>query len=329
MNNTPNQRIDWQPTVSIERLRERAEVLASIRAFFTERNVLEVETPLLANAGVTDLHLVNAVTELNTGAGKTVPFFLQTSPEFAMKRLLAAGSGCIYQLAKAVRNDEVGRFHNPEFTMLEWYRVGFTDTQLMDEIDAFLQQILASEPAEYISYQQAFINQTGNDPLTKEGILGLQAWLVDKNLGDWVKRETDPDVLLQLAMSHFIEPTLGMQRPVFVYNFPASQAALARLDANDKRVARRFEVYVQGVELANGFYELTDYAQQRARFEQDNRQRIAMGLQPAMIDERFLAALKFGLPECAGVALGVDRLLMLKWGASHISEVVTFTSDRA
>src|SRR5690554_2963780 len=312
---------DWQPSISMPRLRQRADVLTSIRSFFAERHVMEVETPLLANAGVTDPHLSNAVTHLNTCGAELTPFYLQTSPEYAMKRLLAAGSGCIYQMAKVVRDDEIGRFHNPEFTMLEWYRVGFTDFDLMSEVDSLLQLVLGTEPAEFVSYQQLFINHTGCDPLTPQGLQHLKAWLVDKSIGDWVASESNMNTLLQLAISHFIEPMLGQTRPTFVYNFPASQAALARLDDKDARVARRFEVYIKGIELANGFYELTDPAQQAERFELDNLQRRELGRPPAVIDQRLLAALQQGLPECSGVALGVDRLLMLKLGASHIKEV--------
>lgn len=326
---TSEQCNQWRPSITMERLKQRADVLATIRAFFAERGVLEVETPLLANAGVTDVHLTNAVTHLQVQGKQTTPFFLQTSPEYAMKRLLAAGSGCIYQLAKVVRNDEIGRFHNPEFTMLEWYRVGFTDRDLMQEVDELLQRILNSSPAEYISYQQLFIQYTGCDPLTQSGLAALKSWLVEKSIGDWVATETDTDTLLHLAMSHYIEPHIGHECPTFVYNFPASQAALARLDPDDNRVARRFEVYVKGVELANGYDELTDYQQQVQRFELDNHQRLAHGRSPAVVDQRLLAALESGLPECSGVALGVDRLLMLKWGAAHIREVLTFTSANA
>ena len=320
---------DWQPSISILRLKQRAEVLATIRNFFAERDVTEVETPLLANAGVTDPHLSNAVTHLNAFGSKLIPFYLQTSPEYAMKRLLAAGSGCIYQMAKVVRDDEIGRFHNPEFTMLEWYRVGFTDNDLMAEVDSLLQLVLGTEPARFVSYQQLFIEHTHCDPLTSEGLQQLKIWLIEKSLGDWVANETNMDTLLQLAISHFIEPSLGHERPTFVYNFPASQAALARLDEDDPRVARRFEVYVAGIELANGFYELTDADQQAQRFARDNMQRRAQGRPPAVIDHRLLAALQEGVPECSGVALGVDRLLMLKLGVRHIKEVLSFTSDIA
>lgn len=316
----------WQPGVTPERLLERANVMASIRRFFAARKVLEVETPILASAGVTDPHLTNATTTLNWQGPSTL--YLQTSPEYAMKRLLAAGSGCIFQLARVVRDDEVGRFHNPEFTMLEWYRVGFDEHQLMDEMDELLQQLLQCAPAERLTYQQAFQRHLKLDPLTDEGLSQLRTWLVNQNIGDWIAEEADTDILLHLAMSHYIEPELGQKRPCFIYNFPASQAALAKIDAKDARVARRFEVYFKGVELANGFYELTDAEAQAARFAADNRQRRLMGRPQAVVDTRLLDALRAGLPECAGVALGVDRLLMLKWKAEHIDEVQTFSIQR-
>lgn len=317
----------WQPGLSPQRLRDRATVMASIRSFFAARRVLEVETPLLASAGVTDPHLTNATTTLN-GQGSSL-FYLQTSPEYAMKRLLAAGSGCIFQLARVVRDDEVGRFHNPEFTMLEWYRVGFDEHQLMDEVDQLLQELLQCAEAERLTYQQAFLRYLKLDPLTDVGLTQLRSWLVNQDIGDWIAEEPDTDILLHLAMSHYIEPELGQEKPCFIYNFPASQAALAQIDSKDQRVARRFEVYFKGIELANGFYELTDADAQAARFDADNHQRELMGRPPAVVDTRLLGALRAGLPDCAGVALGVDRLLMLKWKAKHIDEVQSFSSQRS
>lgn len=318
----------WRPGLSKERLLARAQLLASIRSFFAERDVMEVDTPIVASAGVSDPHLSNATTRLSWGALRDTELYLQTSPEYAMKRLLAAGSGCIYQIAKVIRDDEIGKLHNPEFTLLEWYRVGFDDRMLIDEVDELLQRTLECRPAERISYQQLFIDQLAIDPLTKQGCEQLKSWLVAQDIGDWIASETDDDVLLQLAMSHFIEPNIGQDRPTVVYDFPASQAALARLDASNPEVARRFEVYFQGVELANGFYELTDHKEQAERFTLDNRLRAKLGKPKAVIDEKLLAALKSGLPDCAGVALGIDRLLMLKWQASDIDEVMPFSIRR-
>ncbi|MGX5914597.1 elongation factor P--(R)-beta-lysine ligase [Aliidiomarina sp. Khilg15.8] len=316
---------DWQPSATFAVMQSRAQLMQSIRDFFTQRAVLEVETPMLAHAGVTDPHLVNAVTRLSgPGLPKPTDFYLQTSPEYAMKRLLAAGSGSIFQIARVVRDDEIGRYHNPEFSMLEWYRVDFNEHQLMDEMDALLQLTLQCGLASRISYQQLFIQHLGLDPLTEQGLCELETCLRDHGLGNIVDQTSDTDTWLQLAMSHLIEPHIGIENPCFVYDFPASQAALAQISTADPRVARRFEVYFRGIELANGFYELTDSAQQEQRFEVDNQARLALGKTVAPADRRLLAALASGLPACAGVALGLDRLLMLKLGARHINEVLAF-----
>jgi lysyl-tRNA synthetase class 2 len=316
---------EWKPSASFAAMRSRADLMQSVRDFFAQRAVLEVETPLLARAGVTDPHLTNAVTRLQgPGMAEATDFYLQTSPEYAMKRLLAAGSGSIFQIARVVRDDEMGRHHNPEFTLLEWYREGFDEHQLMDEVDAFMQQMLQCETADRISYQQLFMNYLKVDPLTREGLAQLETQLRAHNLGNIVDQITDTDTWLQLAMSHLIEPRIGIERPCFVYNFPASQAALARVSVEDPRVARRFELYFGGVELANGFYELTDAAAQAQRFDADNQARELLGKPRSPADTRLLAALGSGMPACAGVALGLDRLLMLKTGASHIDEVLAF-----
>lgn len=318
----------WQPTASVTMLQQRAQLLRHIREFFFERRVLEVETPALSAFGVSDVHLQNlAVHSLSSGLP---PLFLHTSPEYAMKRLLAAGCGSIYQLAKVFRDDEQGRFHNPEFTLLEWYRVGFDDVQLMDEVNSLMQQLLGCPPARRTSYQQLFMDELEIDPLSVDAFANLQdVLLVYPEIADLVKQETNLDTLLQLAMATIIEPRFSQQQPVFVYDFPASQAALAKLDDTNPKVAKRFELYFKGVELANGFAELTDAASQELRFQHDNEQRQRLGLPEVAIDERFLAALAAGLPECAGVALGIDRLLMLKTGAAHIDEVLAFPLHRA
>lgn len=319
---------DWRPGASIQMLRKRAALLADIRTFFAERDVLEVETPLLARAGVTDPHLLNATTSLHGPDGRQV-WYLQTSPEYAMKRLLAAGSGCIFQIARVVRDDETGRYHNPEFTMLEWYRVGFDEHQLMDEIEQLLGQLLQTRPAQRLTYQQTFLQATGVDPLAEDGTEMLRQWLLARNPGDWVAHESDPDVLMQLAMSHYIEPSFEPDTPTFIYDFPASQAALADLHPTNPKVARRFELYLGGIELANGFYELRDAAIQACRFAADNKQREQNGTPSAPVDQFLLDALQHGLPQCAGVALGIDRLLMVASGADHISAVQAFSIDRA
>ncbi|WP_099610514.1 elongation factor P--(R)-beta-lysine ligase [Vibrio fujianensis] len=319
----------WMPSASIHQLQQRARLLQRIRQFFAEREVFEVETPAISHATVTDVHLQTFQTEfVGPGYAKGKKLYLMTSPEFHMKRLLAAGSGSIYQLGKAFRNEEHGRYHNPEFTMLEWYRVGFDHHDLMAEVDALLQAILATPSAERMTYQQVFQRILGICPLESSMTKLKQAAQV-LGLSDIAQPEQDRDTLLQLLFSLGIEPHIGQQKPIFVYDFPASQAALAKVNLHDPRVADRFEVYFKGLELANGFHELDNPQEQRIRFEQDNAKRRIMGLAEQPIDEHFIAALAAGLPACAGVALGVDRLIMLALAEDHIDKVTAFAFPRA
>ncbi|WP_194090324.1 elongation factor P--(R)-beta-lysine ligase [Vibrio hibernica] len=319
----------WQPSASIPQLQQRAKLIQQIRAFFANRNVLEVDTPAMSHATVTDVHLHTFKTEfIGPDFAHGQPVFLMTSPEFHMKRLLAAGSGCIYQINKAFRNEENGRYHNPEFTMLEWYRVGFDHHDLMAEMDALLQLVLSCQSCEKMTYQQAFLQVLQVCPL--EGSMQqLKQAAATLGLSDIAEPEQDRDTLLQLLFSIGIEPHIGKIVPVMVYDFPASQAALAKINQDDKRVADRFEVYFKGMELANGFHELDDAKEQLSRFEQDNQQRLAMGLKPQPIDHHLIAALDAGLPQCAGVALGIDRLIMLAIGCDHIDQVTAFPFPRA
>jgi len=300
------------------KLKQRANLYRTIREFFYRRNALEVETQLLSQFGVTDLHIQNIPAQDR---------FLQSSPEYAMKRLLCEGSGDIYQICKAFRQGEAGQKHNPEFTMLEWYRVGYDHIQLMDEMDDLLQVILVADKADRYTYQTLFQDVLNVDPLTisiedlkaalsKNGV-ELNSPLDDINLRD---------TLLDLLMSHCIEPKLGKTKPVFVYNYPASQASLAKINGD---IAERFEVFYKGVELANGFHELGDAKEQLARFENDNKKRKAAGLNKMPIDTNLIAALEKGLPNCAGVALGIDRLLMLMQNTSHIRDVIAYTWTEA
>lgn len=320
---------DWMPTASIEQLQQRAQLLASIRHFFAQRDVLEVDTPAMSHATVTDIHLHTFQTEfVGPEYANGSRLHLMTSPEFHMKRLLAAGSGSIYQINKAFRNEENGRYHNPEFTMLEWYRVGFDHHDLMDEMDDLLQLVLKVGDAERMTYQNAFLSVLNVCPL--EGSMNdLKKVAATLGLSDIAELEEDRDTLLQLLFSIGIEPHIGQQVPVFVYDFPASQAALAKINPQDPRVADRFEVYFKGIELANGFHELDNAKEQLARFEQDNRKRLQMGLEEQPIDYHLIAALESGLPECAGVALGIDRLIMLALGEDHIDKVTAFPFPRA
>lgn len=321
---------DWRPSAGMEALRQRAELLAALRQFFKLRGVMEVETPALSARGATDPHLDSFCTRYTgPGAATGRPAYLQTSPEFAMKRLLAAGSGPIYQICKSFRNGESGRRHNPEFTMLEWYRPGFDYRTLMTEVDALLQAILDTVPAEQLSYASVFEQHLHLNPHTAATAL-LRDCAATHRLSVSVTLRDDRDAWLSLLWTHLIEPGLGYGgRPLFVFDYPVSQAMLARIRPDSPAVAERFEVYVNGTELANGFQELADSAEQRRRFEENCRLRHEAGRVEMSLDERLLAALAHGLPFCSGVALGVDRLLMLKTGKNNLDEVLAFPFDRA
>jgi len=319
----------WRPSASIPNLLKRAAIMAEIRRFFADRGVLEVETPCMSQATVTDVHLFPFKTRfVGPGHSQGLDLYLMTSPEYHMKRLLAAGCGPVFQLCRSFRNEEMGRHHNPEFTMLEWYRPHYDMYRLMNEVDDLLQQVLDCPAAESLSYQQAFQRHLDIDPLSadKQQLRDVAAKLDLSNIAD---REEDRDTLLQLLFTMGVEPHIGKDRPAFVYHFPASQAALAQISTEDHRVAERFEVYFRGMELANGFHELTDAREQQQRFEQDNRKRAAMGLEQQPIDYNLLGALEAGFPDCSGVALGVDRLVMLALGAESLAEVLAFSVDRA
>lgn len=322
---------DWRPRATLETLRARAALYARVRAFFAERDVLEVQTPALSAAATVDLHIHSWSAQSSTFGAR----WLHTSPEFAMKRLLAAGSGSVYQICSVFREDERGRLHNPEFSMLEWYRPGFDHLRLMDEVQDLLACLLSPSPAvplEKLSYREAFLREAGIDPFIS-GPSQLRACAeahripLPESLG--ATDEQDTDFWLDLLMGLQVGPRLGRDQPIFIYDYPASQAALARVRAGNPPVAERFELYWQGVELANGFYELNDAGEQRRRFEQDIARRQARGLPLPPRDENLLAALASGLPECAGVALGLDRLLMLMLGLDAVAETLAFPFDRA
>jgi len=320
---------DWLPTSPHESRVARAQLLRSIREFFDTRNVLEVETPLLSHGTVTDEHLEGFVTKFEYSEnGLPQDLYLQTSPEFAMKRLLCAQSGAIYQVCKAFRHEGEGRWHNPEFTMLEWYRPGFDHHKLMQEVDDLLKKTLGTATSERVSYQAVFLSTLGIDPLAASDGM-LLAKMREYHIDISNPEQLDIDSKLQLLFSLAIEPVIGQARPCFVFGFPVSQASLARVNAQDPRTADRFEVYYKGAELANGFYELSDAFEQKVRFQRDNQKRKLNGVAEKPLDTRFLAALEQGLPPCAGVALGIDRLLMLKTGARHIRDVINFPMSRA
>ena len=297
--------------------------MSRARTFFAERGVLEVETPLLSRAAIPDPNLASAEVRL---PGIAHSFYLHTSPEFFMKRLLAAGSGDIWQACKVFRGAEHGRQHNPEFTMIEWYRLGFDHHALMDEVAALLRTLLPelANGDVRLTYAEAFERYAGLDPFTAE--MGELAATVEGFGLD--TQGLDRDTLLDAIASHTVYPQLGHGRVAFVHAFPASQAALARLDDADSRCARRFEAFVAGMELANGFHELVDAAEQRRRFEAENEKRSVLGLAPMPLDENLLAALEAGMPDGAGVALGFDRVVMLAAGASSLREVISFDFDR-
>ena len=319
--------MDWRPNASTEILQLRARMLQQLRAFFAARQVLEVETPLLSRAAVTDQHI-----ESFKLTSQQQDYYLHTSPEFAMKRLLAAGNGSIYQVCKVFRQGEAGRKHNPEFSMLEWYRVGFDQHALMNELDELVRALLAESPLGVtvkLTYRNALQRFADIDPFTASAA-ELKQCAAQHGVSDVSGMElADKDSWLDLLMTHVVEPALPANAPVFVYDYPASQASLAKIRNNEQPVAERFELYINSMELANGFHELTDATQQRQRFEHDLQLRQQNQLPAVPIDEKFLAALSHGLPECAGVAVGLDRLVMLAAGVHDIREVLSFDFDRA
>lgn len=321
--------LSWQPSATLGVLRKRAEIIAIIRDFFAKRQVLEVETPLLSQATVTDpcIASIPAYFQSSCGAERQT-CYLQTSPEYAMKRLLAAGSGAIYQITKAFRQGDYGRFHNPEFTMLEWYRPQFDHHALMDEMDLLLQQVLATSSAERMTYSNLFAKYLAINPHTAT-IDELKACALRSGC-ELMSELPDRNAWIDLLLTHCIEPYLGQDRPLFLYDFPIDQAALARIRFDETPpVASRFEVYYRGIELANGFHELQNSTEQRERFLCELNKRQELQLPMAPMDENFLSALQFGLPDCAGVALGIDRLVMLAVQCHAIQDVLSFDFSRA
>jgi len=324
----------WQPTSSIETLHTRAELLSKIRSFFEQKQVLEVETPILSQSATCDVF----IDSFSTSQYKK-NYYLHTSPEFAMKRLLASGSGDIYQLAKVFRQEESGQRHNPEFTLLEWYRIGFTDQDLINEVIELIKFLFSTETAinyktELLSYRDCFLQYLAINTHTAT-VSELKSCAKKYHLDNTLSEQDEKDRWLELLLSCVIEKQLSgtFEKPqmTFLYDYPASQASLARIEENQyaEKVAKRFELYLGGMELANGFYELDNAVEQLKRFENDNQHRIALGKQSMPIDQHLIAALEQGLPSCAGVALGIDRLLMLMLGKTHIDEVLSFSFNRA
>jgi elongation factor P--(R)-beta-lysine ligase len=306
----------WQSSASIDILRKRALYHRKIRHFFDEKGYLEVETPYMARFGVTDPMLANIKASF-----RDETYYLQTSPEYHMKRLLASGSGPIYQMARVFRDDEFGRWHNPEFSLLEWYQLDVSHWYLMQELESLLKYLGNVPDFLYLSYKEAFESACGFNPLTAS-LQDIQATCKRFDLAGVLAVDESIDQHLHLLMAFVVEPYLKtLNQPVIIYHFPASQASLAKVEED---VALRFELYWQGVELANGFYEQTDAAAQMRRFEEDNAIRQSLELQPMLIDTQLMAALQFGMPACSGLALGLDRLFALLEDKTSLAEVMSF-----
>ncbi len=323
---------DWQPTCSIELLRLRAQILDDIRRFFSTRAVLEVETPVLSYSSGTDPQLDFFTTDYCSPPLQHT-LFLQTSPEFAMKRLLAAGSGSIYQICKAFRNGESGRFHNPEFTLLEWYRVGFTLPQLMDEIAELMAVLFnghrALKPTQRFSYQEIFKCYTGLNPL-QFSYQDYCAYALENQLSDAVSIcGYDHALWLDFIFSHKVQPRLGENSVCMVHGYPVCQSSLARINEYNSQITDRVEVFLNGIELGNGYYELTDAKEQERRFDQEIAIRQQRKYPVTVKNKHLVAALEAGLPECSGIAIGLDRLLMLLANSATINDVLNFPLYRA
>lgn len=313
----------------LKNLRLRAETYAQIRAFFASREVLEVETPILSAAGNTDPNIQSFRTRFSGHVDAGAPErWLRTSPEFPLKRLLAAGLGDCYELGRVFRDGEAGGRHNPEFTMLEWYRVGWDETKLAREVIDLLERVLVQAGRTFdvveTTYRGLFGDALGIDPLT-DPLERLQAPLASSGIDP---EGLERDDWLDLLMTHKIQPAFPRDRITVVSDYPASQCALARIREDDPPVAKRFEAYVGPYEVANGYHELNDPAEQRARFQRDNAKRRARGLDEVPIDENLLAVLG-DMPDCAGVALGVERLLMVLAHTDAIADVLAFPFSEA
>ena len=289
-----------------------------------QRNVLEVETPVLAMHTVTDPNIDSLYTEFNPPHGHSIRYYLQSSPEYAMKRLLAGNSGPIYQISKVFRNNELGIRHNPEFTLLEWYQLNYSMHDMMDEIGQLIAELGCSSP-ERISYLEIFENYTGLDPHTAS----------DEDLAELAKESglfspaSVRSTLLEFLFDKFVIPELQGLPPTFVYDYPVSQSALAMIRRDNPPVAERFELYISGIEIANGFNELCDANELKVRFESDRELRKKSNKTVHQIDDKFLAAMLHGLPSCAGVAMGLDRFLMTLFDCKDIQDVLVFPFQTA
>ncbi len=322
--------LSWQPSCSLELIQLRAKLLHEIRAYFYVNNVMEVETPLLCQSVGTDPYLEYFTSRYSI---PSQDYFLQSSPEFAMKRLLAASTGSIYQITKAFRNGDSGRYHNPEFTMLEWYRVGFDLQKLMDDVEHLLSPLLTAEhfldKAERIAYVDVFKKYTGLNALQFDA---TEYQACAERLGFPEAAQLcvlDHELWLDFLFSHVVQQHLGLTRLCMVFDYPACLPSLARMKLGDTRVVERVELFIHGIEVGNGFFELTDVDEQMRRFDQDIMDRKNNGAAKIDKDERFLAALHSGLPDCSGIAIGIDRLLMIISQKSSIDEVLAFPIENA
>lgn len=318
----------YAPSISLEMAKKRMQLLSKIRQFFAKRQVLEVQTPILSKAGNTDVYLESVSAQLDI---QDIPhqYYLHTSPEFAMKRLLAHWQVPIYQICSVFRNNEIGKQHNIEFTMLEWYRPHFSLQQLINELSDLLAELYAAPQIfNHYCYVDAFMDYVGVHPL-KTSCEVLSAVAEDKGITG-VHLGDDHQAWLDLLFSHLVEPNLGRDLPTLITDYPAATAALAKIaiDKDGNQVAKRFELYINGVEIANAYDELADGQSLRVRFEQDNLQRKAKGLPIIPIDDALLAACD-DLPACSGIALGIDRLLMVMTGANSLDEVICFNTQKA
>ncbi len=325
---------DWKPSASMLALKERAKLLSSIRHYFEMNGAMEVETPMLSSKATVDIYINSFSTEFEPiGGGGLETHYLHTSPEFPMKRLLAAGSGDIFSMGKVFRNGEAGGRHNPEFTMLEWYRVGMDQQGIMDDVTELLSSICPFTEVRRCSYGELF-----------EEILDINPYTVsDEELDHLVQTKVDDGLIglerndcLDILFSKHIEPTLGAVNKgklegVFVFDYPTSMSALAKLRTNEygEEVAARFELFINGVELANGYHELLDAQEQEKRFKAEQVKRRERGFDVYPYDQRLIDALQHGMPDCAGVAMGVDRLLMLMMNVKNIADVIAFDFHRA
>ncbi len=321
----------WQPTATCAALEHRSEVVWRVREFFHQQGVMEVHVPVLSHDTVVDLHIEPvrlAADALACPEAGTRELYLQTSPEFAMKRLLAAGLQAIYSIGPVFRAGERGAYHNPEFTMVEWYRVGDDLAAGIALLDRLVQAAIGTGPAQKRKYQQVFLDFARIDPLTAT-VQELAALGVALKLGvtqDW---SNDRDAWLDLLFSEVIQPQLGLEQPTIVSHYPASQSALARLSDEDPRTAERFELFIGGIELANGYHELLDAAELELRNQGTELKRRLSGKTPLPVSSRLIGAMRAGVPACSGCALGLDRLLMVAMQVQSIDQVLAFPLERA